>query len=198
MCGEKLNFGCVCFLALGSPPRVRGKAAPFTFALWLGGITPACAGKRFRISKFVRLSRDHPRVCGEKLLFRHAAQCCRGSPPRVRGKGLYCCRRFRATGITPACAGKSTPFSQLWRFVEDHPRVCGEKLAMLWPLALCVGSPPRVRGKAKQIQARPKREGITPACAGKSFFVCLIPCISKDHPRVCGEKFHRMCSDWIL
>ena len=31
--------------------------------------------------------------------------------------------------------------------------------------------------------------GITPACAGKSIFCILHNFRTKDHPRVCGEKY---------
>ena len=32
------------------------------------------------------MSRDHPRVCGEKSFFKISAKIGIGSPPRVRGK----------------------------------------------------------------------------------------------------------------
>lgn len=45
------------------------------FAAWMGGITPARAGK----SRFARLSSsrwwDHPRACGEKCLLFSRKQC---------------------------------------------------------------------------------------------------------------------------
>ena len=37
---------------------------------------------------------------------------------------------------------------------------------------------------------QPLRFWITPACAGKSLFVCHAVVIQQDHPRVCGEKAH--------
>ena len=50
------------------------------------------------------------------------------------------------------------------------------------------GSPPRVRGKVALTLDVDEIAGITPACAGKSFFGYLVGTFSKDHPRVCGEK----------
>ena len=51
-----------------------------------------------------------------------------------------------------------------------------------------MGSPPRVRGKAKTtIQEKPMLR-ITPACAGKSVIFGEKNIIPEDHPRVCGEK----------
>ena len=72
--------------------------------------------------------------------------------------------------------------------IQDHPRVCGEKLSFAQTYCFLSGSPPRVRGKVKRKNLRVKTEGITPACAGKSIQE-LTPCLTeKDHPRVCGEK----------
>ena len=93
-------------------------------------------------------------------------------------------------GITPACAGKrgisAASICPIW----DHPRVCGEKSSALGVSRSGGGSPPRVRGKA--MQAQEQREGvrITPACAGKRRTLHLVPCMDRDHPRVCGEKRH--------
>ena len=73
------------------------------------------------------LSGDHPRVCGEKILRMVTAHTQAGSPPRVRGKVKSVWSRCRPTGITPACAGKSSPIWLSAPSMEDHPRVCGEK-----------------------------------------------------------------------
>ena len=53
-------------------------------------------------------------------------------------------------------------------FVEDHPRVCGEKFSAFL--------------------AAMTTERITPAYAGKSGTYSSIWQFSRDHPRVCGEK----------
>ena len=54
--------------------------------------------------------------------------------------------------------------------------------------ASAVGSPPRVRGKAKAAMLVAKALWITPACAGKSLSFTANYTLSEDHPRVCGEK----------
>ena len=71
---------------------------------------------------------------------------------------------------------------------RDHPRVCGEKRRSCWFHGVPWGSPPRVRGKAAGGDSFQPRRGITPACAGKSFFMPAKYSRQKDHPRVCGEK----------
>ena len=105
--GEKAETITDEQIALGSPPRARGKGdAVIGDALDLG-ITPACAGKSFRRGNTNPFNRDHPRVRGEKL-HRHApAQTCPGSPPRARGKAAAQPVDGREQGITPACAGKN-------------------------------------------------------------------------------------------
>ena len=75
-------------------------------------ITPACAGKRYRCSCTGSTSQDHPRVCGEKLFLAHLALLKLGSPPRVRGKDMKHTAAIYRSGITPACAGKSSFYQE--------------------------------------------------------------------------------------
>ena len=70
---------------------------------------------------------DHPRVCGEKLVYNVLYYACKGSPPRMRGKGTRDLALFALNGITPAYAGKSIEPPPNRRARQDHPRVCGEK-----------------------------------------------------------------------
>ena len=92
--------------------------------------------------------RDHPRVCGEKpCQFVHTL-IHRGSPPRMRGKGLSFLFSFQPVGITPAYAGKSGTCLDSIDADRDHPRVCGEKRSLARCRAYLAGSPPRMRGKA--------------------------------------------------
>ena len=72
-------------------------------------------------------------------------------------------------GITPAYAGKRIFFDSRFRFVQDHPRLCGEKCFLLIKHMFVYGSPPPMRGK------------------GSFLFPPKI--LHKDHPRLCGEKF---------
>ena len=50
------------------------------------------------------------------------------------------------------------------------------------------GSPPRARGEVVAEIIHAEIEGITPACAGRSFQNCLAQLFPVDHPRVRGEK----------
>ena len=110
------------------------------------------------------------------------------SPPRVRGKVPVCCPEHRKVRITPAYAGKRDLVISGSGDIEDHPRVCGEKLSgCVWQQA-CAGSPPRMRGKVSQPHYSTGRGGITPAYAGKRSGMLFHKGVVRDHPRVCGEK----------
>ena len=147
---------------------MRGKVGLLLPLLTFVGITPACAGKSNWSHRFYSGSRDHPRVCGEKL------GVVTEYLPKIR--------------ITPACAGKSAYLVRYACPYEDHPRVCGEKLISNTGSRIPMGSPPRVRGKVWRTVAAAGDPGITPACAGKSWQTGETTTDSEDHPRVCGEK----------
>ena len=115
VCGEKLRGAVRFSTAIGSPPRMRGKACIWIPIKASVRITPAYAGKsRFR-GRCRTGNGDHPRVCGEKRWAYSLAPNTLGSPPRMRGKGLFvraCHVRFR---ITPAYAGKRAVESVAFR-----------------------------------------------------------------------------------
>ena len=107
VCGEKQPVPRRACSVCGSPPRMRGKGVKQSNRRIRMGITPAYAGKRILSSQTHRHSRDHPRVCGEKIRVASPRITQRGSPPRMRGK-VPCVLFFGAgIGITPAYAGKS-------------------------------------------------------------------------------------------
>ena len=180
-----------CFNAdgfVGSPPRWRGKAT-FSGRSDPGvGITPAWAGKSRSGVTMDLISRDHPRVGGEKARSFLASLAVSGSPPRGRGKVLLRILRVSGVGITPAWAGKRGFCNYDYYYFRDHPRVGGEKIVSVYYHTRAWGSPPRGRGKAGQLPAGAARQGITPAWAGKSAFLFRRSPLRWDHPRVGGEK----------
>ena len=127
-------------------------------------------------------------MCGEKAGDIRKAKRKQGSPPRVRGKGLLSKKCLLRVGITPACAGKRCGARLAAGHRRDHPRVCGEKLALNVIPNSIKGSPPRVRGKDASKALGEAGGGITPACAGKRGWTMVPESTSRDHPRVCGEK----------
>ena len=131
-------------------------------------ITPACAGKR-RSDWIIRsIYWDHPRMCGEKKGGCATLYWVRGSPPRVQGKVHFLKIGLNERGITPAYAGKRVCPLHRSPWHRDHPRVCGEKPAMMVCSLEYWGSPPRMRGKDKFHTTIQRTVRITPACAGKS------------------------------
>ena len=66
VCGEKRADVTGHSLVKGSPPRMRGKGGALSSAASFPRITPAYAGKSFRLLGLGVVHRDHPRVCGEK------------------------------------------------------------------------------------------------------------------------------------
>ena len=167
VCGEKSVLCRCCCLALGSPPRMRGKVKSDACPRPRLGITPAYAGKSREELREIATEEDHPRVCGEKLLPRCCMPYSRGSPPRMRGKGLSVPSACWQVGITPAYAGKSFNVAFIGIGFEDHPRVCGEKKRLASCAQQAEGSPPRMRGKAIGSIAGAAKNRITPAYAGK-------------------------------
>ena len=119
--------GSIFVFAIGSPPRMRGKVAAAVPALFLRGITPACAGKSEKQVPFLPPYQDHPRVCGEKQSRQRCRMSRTGSPPRMRGKARATASRAAPCGITPAYAGKRVSRSPAKTGAWNHPRVCGEK-----------------------------------------------------------------------
>ena len=111
-------------------------------------------------------------MCGEKGLAGAGRVRLLGSPPRARGEGIQ--RRDGFIGMT------------------DHPRVRGEKSRAARIFRAPVGSPPRARGEAPAADRIPLSRRITPACAGRRMPNLPNCVVSKDHPRVRGEKLLRV------
>ena len=72
--------------------------------------------------------------------------------------------------------------------------MCGEKLRRHLRYIQRKGSPPRVRGKAICRMRWCKISRITPARAGKRRTGKVHRMPVEDHPRVCGEKAHMVCT----
>ena len=128
-------------------------------------------------------------MCGEKQWHSTTKAFVRGLPPRVRGKETKRGLDNKDRGITPACAGKSLCQHRTHACHGDYPRVCGEKQLCHYMLCQPLGLPPRVRGKVTGFFGLFRLNGITPACAGKSFALFSMVYLRLDYPRVCGEKF---------
>ena len=107
LCGEKTEILFTHGCHLGSPPPMRGKGVQAAGILCKRGITPAYAGKSISAKNTSPRFKDHPRLCGEKVLFSNFFPQCQGSPPPMRGKASKQLKPFLKDRITPAYAGKS-------------------------------------------------------------------------------------------
>ena len=106
LCGEKVSsYGSYSDL-LGSPPPMRGKGPCQALRHDVDGITPAYAGKSSGCCRTQSPYRDHPRLCGEKVVKKLAKMLREGSPPPMRGKVVPSTPKRKTMRITPAYAGK--------------------------------------------------------------------------------------------
>ena len=108
VCGEEGLAGPLEQAGGGSPPRMRGRAGHGAMHGLELGITPAYAGKRIRWICHSKRLWDHPRVCGEEATMFRNISADKGSPPRMRGRGVRLLFMFVCFRITPAYAGKSS------------------------------------------------------------------------------------------
>ena len=152
----------------GSPPPARGEGRVNCLVIEANRITPACAGRRGYEPCNYCVRGDHPRLRGEKPAVCRISDKTVGSPPPARGEVSSTASPPAVSGITPACAGRSSLLRLWWSSARDHPRLRGEKFLQSLCAYACLG--------------------ITPACAGRSFYCCSLPLRLWDHPRLRGEK----------
>ena len=110
-----------------------------------------------------------------------------GSPPHVRERPVVSMARYSSPRITPACAGKTRYEGLAAGRRRDHPRMCGkDEHGVKIPSGLA-GSPPHVRERLVQYGVVVFVAGITPACAGKTYYIPPLSRLGRDHPRMCGK-----------
>ena len=141
--------------------------------------------------RFINVSGDHPRGCGEHLIIISIPHTPTGSSPRMRGAHtfdeLY---RYRMR-IIPADAGSTAKYWDVVVSWEDHPRGCGEHDFRLNAMAERQGSSPRMRGAL--ITSWPKRSSIRiiPADAGSTLDSPCRRSLSRgSSPRMRGARLH--------
>ena len=171
---------------IGSPPHARGRPPGCCAVGAKRRITPACAGKTSKRVEGGTLIRDHPRMRGEDPAGQSSRPRVAGSPPHARGRHSLPPVAVVSFRITPACAGKTQCSVSVPDLSGDHPRMRGEDLFRLLAEPFFTGSPPHARGRRTTCGVRQCRNGITPACAGKTFSLtpmCFVPPGSPPHAR---------------
>ena len=106
-CGENCHDVELAGAVAGSPPRMRGKRFVNHAHNSFLRITPAHAGKTGGCSHNSRAHEDHPRACGENASQIADAKWLTGSPPRMRGKRMFCgIIGLTTSGSPPRMRGK--------------------------------------------------------------------------------------------
>ena len=185
--GRVISSGYGYRVGPGSPPRARGRLSVWVWRLDRRGLTPACAGTSRTVRISPALSRAHPRVRGDSVGARLRPRVDRGSPPRARGHPPATNHTPRRRGLTPACAGTSSPTTSAIIGGRAHPRVRGD---IDWPAVIAaslMGSPPRARGHLDPQVGDRVQCGLTPACAGTSWSASPAAGETRAHPRVRGD-----------
>ena len=144
-CGKDKNGANSSPGCWGSPPLVRERQNRFQRRYHKQRITPARAGKTYRLELVFMPPKDHPRSCGKDIVFTLISVAKLGSPPLVRERHEEPSGKGHPQGITPARAGKTVITHvgnvKYW----DHPRSCGKDLFGISLSAARRGSPPLVR-----------------------------------------------------
>ena len=116
-----------------------------------------------------------------------------GSPPHARGRLVEGLLHLHGRGITPACAGKTSRKICTAPHAQDHPRMRGKDLPATGRRLRGLGSPPHARGRLQKRFSYEFRNGITPACAGKTSGPPTRSLRRRDHPRMRGEDGAMSC-----
>ena len=148
VCGEHFLFATSFASAEGSSPRMRGALASVLHVPLLRGIIPAYAGSTSDTRSSRLADWDHPRVCGEHIVYSLLMLRYTGSSPRMRGALSFGYRGLLLAGIIPAYAGST--------FYLAHG------------IPFFLGSSPRMRGARRKGVWYPCLHGIIPAYAGST------------------------------
>ena len=165
-CGEQLLGHRGLLPVDGSSPRVRGTGHEPPCPYSMQRFIPARAGNRWCARRGCGSRPVHPRACGEQVLPSVSRDICIGSSPRVRGTADRANDWQRYRRFIPARAGNRGRSGTPSKTAPVHPRACGEQCALRVFGVIHVGSSPRVRGTAVDVQAAIAAGRFIPARAG--------------------------------
>ena len=114
-----------------------------------------------------------------------------GSSPRMRGTLDDRVGDAGRVRIIPADAGNTHHRMRAHSWGGDHPRGCGEHLAVERTECAQPGSSPRMRGTLLDWSSSVTRLRIIPADAGNTLDYEHMRDLREDHPRGCGEHVLR-------
>ena len=173
----------------GSSPQMRGARAEVQICYEPRGIIPADAGST-RQSEFVEgTAWDHPRRCGEHIIWFRRTERQKGSSPQMRGALYFLFIALYLLRIIPADAGSTGIIHDSRHTRRDHPRRCGEHTSANEFENRACGSSPQMRGAPWATGVAMPITGIIPADAGSTGLLCGVFICHGDHPRRCGEHY---------
>ena len=145
-CGEHAPSRPLCPVIWGSSPRMRGAPLRSWHSHITDRIIPADAGSTCLLNPSFPIIWDHPRGCGEHVVFPVFRIVVPGSSPRMRGAPNGCNVQMENSRIIPADAGSTNTWEAHEAPAADHPRGCGEHDALSDMVGCDGGSSPRMRG----------------------------------------------------
>ena len=145
-CGEHSALSRPDSRGQGSSPPVRGAPTAAEPPAHVPGLIPARAGSTQPPHRPSAWPRAHPRPCGEHVVFKAILPIVSGSSPPVRGAPEVQFTFPSRTGLIPARAGSTYPFSISPIASGAHPRPCGEHRLTSHGGRMHLGSSPPVRG----------------------------------------------------
>ena len=172
ICGEHQTPSEALVLLAGSSPHMRGTHLCAGRGDVDTGIIPAYAGNTIPCLRGIRLTGDHPRICGEHRRSQPLASMIMGSSPHMRGTLRIVAGSRMHLGIIPAYAGNTDTLSGIAVRTGDHPRICGEHFNGDGVKPGGLGSSPHMRGTPLKIVRLPTAAGIIPAYAGNTYGLC--------------------------
>ena len=172
----------------GSSPRARGTQLLAVDVPSSPRFIPACAGNAALSALRRSWAAVHPRMRGERDIFKKPVGEFDGSSPHARGTRqteirVSCRRRF-----IPACAGNAIAVASAMRAITVHPRMRGERLVPERCATNEFGSSPHARGTPFHIAAHNLSLRFIPACAGNACCGCKQDSVNAVHPRMRGER----------
>ena len=188
MRGERPHLHSGPGWAYGSSPHARGTHSSAAERLPQLRFIPACAGNAPRKKWLNEQDTVHPRMRGERDIFKKPVGEFDGSSPHARGTRRLSVRRQMQPRFIPACAGNASNGDSCFLPPTVHPRMRGERHCGGQCHAGHNGSSPHARGTPFHIAAHNLSLRFIPACAGNACCGCKQDSVNAVHPRMRGER----------
>ena len=195
VCGERNHPSAFKRFSNGSSPRMRGTQKWLAIVRKAARFIPAYAGNAPQAMCSSVTVTVHPRVCGERYHVLDGLGLEGGSSPRMRGTHNEHQAAASHDRFIPAYAGNAVACRSSPAAMSVHPRVCGERVWVDFPVIRDVGSSPRMRGTRSGIDIDSRADRFIPAYAGNAAHSFARLLAKSVHPRVCGERaLKRSCN----